>query len=64
MAICCLLYVIASHDATYIYMPYITDINNFMKTKMGNKKKKKIETEFPTSTIFLFDIQITIYFYP
>lgn len=41
MAICCLLYVIASHDATYIYtcMPYITDINNFMKTKMGNKKK-------------------------
>lgn len=64
MAICCLLYVIASHDATYIYtcMPYITDINNFMKTKMGNKKK--IETEFPTSTIFLFEIQITIYFYP
>lgn len=29
---------------------------------MGNKKK--IETEFPTSTTFLFDIQITLYLYP
>lgn len=27
-------------------------------------QQQKIETEFPTSTMFLFDIQITLYLYP
>lgn len=57
MAICCLLYVIASHDATYILQTLTTS------WKLDGQQKK-IETEFPTSTMFLFDIQITLYLYP